>query len=80
MRDLFPSWIVKIFMALVITEVALSVAANLLRRVTTGELLITIGLLSTSAYFIRERRRPRDKKPRTTSSGERTPVMPRRKS
>lgn len=80
MHKLFTSWVIKIFVILVIAEVALSVAANLLRRATTSELLIALCVLSTSAYFIRERRRQRDKKPRSTSSGERTPALPRRKS
>jgi hypothetical protein len=79
MRELFQSWMKRVFLIPFISTVTLSVVADLLRHVSTSELWIGAGVISTAAYFIRERRRPHNTKPRSTSNGERSPVMPRRK-
>jgi hypothetical protein len=78
MHERIMRWFGKFVVVFFLVEVGLSLLANLVRRVTTGEWLIALCVLNTFAYFIRERRRPRDRKPRSTSGGERTPVMPRR--
>lgn len=78
MKDKIQHWLLKAMMVVFVVELVLSWIAQLFRNVNTFHLVLAAALVSCVAYFIRERRRPRQPKPRSTSSGERTPVMPRR--
>lgn len=77
MKDRFQRFLVKLMLVLATMEVILTWLAQLLRHLTTFQLVLIGAAISCIAYFVRERRRPR-REPRISSRGERTPVMPRR--
>jgi len=77
MHDRIMRWFGKFVVVFFFAEVGLSLLATALRHVTNGELWIGVGVISTAAYFIRKHRMPRVTNLRSSSSGERTPVMPR---
>jgi uncharacterized membrane-anchored protein len=78
MTDGFQRLLFKAMMALFVMALALSLLAEVLRSLSTLDLVVIGMVVSCVAYYVRERRRSREKRPRSTSSGERTPVMPRR--
>jgi len=79
MKDRVQRWFIKAVMVFFVVEVALSLAASALRSISTIHLIVGGMLISIAAYFIRESRIGREKRPRSGSGGERTPVMPRTK-
>jgi hypothetical protein len=77
MNDKFQRLLLKSMIVLFIAAVTLSLVADVLRAASPAHLAIIAVLLSGTAYFIRERRSPRDQRTRSGAGGERTPVMPR---
>ena len=78
MNDRIMSGMMKAMVVLCAVAVSLSLLAEVLRSLSTFDLIVAGTVISIVAYFIRESRSPRHQKLRNTSSGERTPVMPRR--
>ena len=78
MKDKIFRFLLKAIVVLFVVELVLSLVDQVLRRTSTFDLVVASVLVSSTAYFIRERRKPRHQRPRSTSSGERTPLMPRR--
>ena len=70
----------KTLMGLAAIAVILSLVEQFIRAASTLDLVVIGTVASVVAYFVRERRVGREKRPRSTSSGERTPTMPRSKS
>lgn len=77
MRDLFLSLVKKLLLTLFVLQLARVILCEILRRVTQTEVVIAIVIISSLAYLVRKRRGDSTRKPRSTSTGERTPVMPR---
>ena len=77
MKDPIQQWFLKIAKVLFLTVLALSLIGDVLRSVTTMQLVVTSAVISLVAYLIRQRRLGPARRPRSTSTGERTPVMPR---
>jgi hypothetical protein len=77
MKDPIQQWLLKLMKVLCVTAVTLSLISEVLRNVTTTQLVVTGAVVSFIAYFIRKARRGPDRRSRSASAGERTPVMPR---
>jgi hypothetical protein len=69
-------FIFKFALVLVMIYLALDVMSNLVRTLNRTELLAAGAATSYAAYTIRERRRGPERRPRSGSGGERTPLMP----
>ena len=77
MKDKIQHWLLKAMIVLFVVEMVLSLAAEILRSISSIHLIVAGMVISIAAYLIRERRVGREKRPRGGSGGERTPVMPR---
>ena len=73
-------WFKKIFVALVVVQVALwliaTLVTELMSRISGWQLCGLMALASVAAFLIRERRRPA-KHIKNSAGGERKPMMPR---
>ncbi len=77
MRDKIQHWLLKVMMVLFVAEVLLSWVAQVFSSISTIHLVLVILVVSGVAYVVRSHRNPRQIRPRSTSTGERTPMMPR---
>lgn len=76
MMERIESCLKNLMIALFIVALCLSLVAEMLRNVSTFDLVVAGALVSCTAYFIRKQRIPRENRPRSGSGGERTPAMP----
>ena len=77
MKDKIQHWLVRALMLFFGVELVLASIAHLLRNVDSFHLAVAVLIVSGVAYFVRIHRKPRQIRPRSTSTGERTPMMPR---
>jgi hypothetical protein len=77
MKDVFPVWVRKLFFFLLAAKVVLIMLEDLLRRVSQTEFVIASLVVSGVAYVLLRSRSNSARKARSTSAGERTPVLPR---
>jgi hypothetical protein len=77
-RDHISLWFRKILAGLIVIEFCLLAIAELFRHITGVQVIVGFMLASAVSYIIYIHRHPGRATPRSGSSGERTPIMPRR--
>lgn len=78
MEDKVQSWFWKIVKFLFLLQMGLIFLAELLRSISAFQFYLGVGLTIIAAYVVYTHRHPHEKRPRSSSGSERTPVMPRR--
>jgi hypothetical protein len=80
MKEHIQRWIPRVIVGFIALQFALCLIRQAIHAASPLQLIATGALVSCIAYFIRARRTRQEKRPRSGSTGERTPVMPRSKS
>ena len=77
MKDPVQRSLFKAAMVLFTVELALSFIVQVLRSVSTWQLIVACAAVSLIVYFVRQSRHPPNRRIRSGSTGERNPMMPR---
>jgi hypothetical protein len=80
MKERIQRWIPRVIVGLVALQFALCLIQHAIRSLSPLELFAVGAAVSCVAYFVRLQRTVPEKRQRSGSTGERTPVIPRSKS
>jgi hypothetical protein len=80
MKERIQRWIPRAIVGLIALQFALCLLQQAIHAASPLQLMAIGAMVSCAAYIIRAHRTGRQKRPRSGSTGERTPVMPRSKS
>jgi hypothetical protein len=80
MKERIERWIPRVIVGLIALQFALCLIGRAIHAASPLQLIAIGAMVSCVAYFIRAQRAGRQVRPRSGSTGERTPVMPRSKS
>jgi hypothetical protein len=80
MKERIQRWIPRAILGLIALQFGLCLIQQAIHAASPLQLIAIGVVISCIAYFIRAQRTGREKRPRSGSTGERTPVMPRSKS
>lgn len=80
MKELIQRWIPRVIVGLIALQFALCLIQQAISSLNPLELFAIGAVVSCVAYFIRVQRAAPEKRQRSGSTGERTPIMPRSKS
>jgi hypothetical protein len=80
MKERIQRWIPMAIIGLIALQFGLCLIRQAIRAASPLQLIAIGALVSCAAYLIRAHRAGRQTRPRSGSTGERTPVMPRSQS
>ena len=80
MKERIERWIPRAIVGFIVLQFGLCLIRQAICAASPLQLIAIGAMVSCVAYFIRAQRTGREKRHRSGSTGERTPVMPRSKS